>query len=108
MASAFALTVALATPSAALGEGTAPCSLSNSYYGKSTASGGAYTMQNTSSGCGSVGARVRYEPYPGSALYWSSWSYGSKSVTRAAQNRMIGGGHRVTDGGLAYPLSFNT
>jgi hypothetical protein len=108
VASAFALTVAVATPSSALGDRTEPCSIDGSYYGSSTTSGGAYTTQTVAGLCGNVGARVRYEPHPGSALYWSAWSYGSKSVTRSPQTRMIGGGHRVTNGGLAFTNTSNT
>ena len=105
---AAATAVTLATPALALGEHTESCATPGSYYGRSTTAGGAYTMQSASKVCGSVGARVRYENHPGSALYWTAWSTGSKSVTRAPQGNVVGGGHKVTDAGWLFKSSFTT
>lgn len=103
-----AAAVMLPTPAVAVGQATASCTVQHSFAGRSSKSDGASTWSSHATVCGKVSARVRYENYPGSALYWSAWSTATSSVSRAPQGNVIGGGHKVSAPAFGFSGTFNT
>lgn len=101
--------IAFATPADALGQRTEPCGVhpGGSYVGESTTKA-ATTSQGAVNACGDVGVRARYKTYEGSPVYLSSWKYGALSAKSTPGNIMVGGDHKVTDGGWAFINSFTT
>lgn len=103
---ALGILVSSVTPANAQGSGTQPCHQLFSFAGRSDQTHAA-TWQQDVSACGNVGVRVAYTTYPGSGIFYSSYSYGSLIVRRAHPNP-VGGHHKVTAPGKGYNGSFYT
>lgn len=97
--------LALGAPAYALGSKTMACGDGRSVAGTSSASS-AQTFQDSSGSCGQVKVRVGYYA-PGGVSAYSSWSYGSKTVTQTSSQwgSIFAGNHGVTDPGLIYDKS---